>query len=119
MADRDEAQPEKNDDLATVKVEGVEILAVGTWHGAKGGRQTYTLADLNELAQAHEEVVALGAYAPVYLGHNQDPGTPEQPAVGYVERLYVEGKKLLADFSDVPELVAKLMRAKAYRGRSI
>lgn len=108
-------------DLKTVDIKGVEILKAGTFVGAAGGRQTYTVDDLNEFAAAHAALVEGGHYPTVYLGHNNPPGSalPEPPAVGRIVALSVKDGKLLADFDYVPIVVAKLMEVKAYGARSI
>lgn len=108
-------------ELKTVDIKGVEILKVGTFVGAAGGKQTYTREDLQEFAAAHAALVEGGHYPTVYLGHNNPPGSelPEPPAVGRIVALSVKGDKLLADLTDVPGEVAALMQAKAYGTRSI
>lgn len=108
-------------ELKTVDIKGVEILKVGTFIGAAGGRQTYTRADLAEFAAAHAALVEGGHYPTVFLGHNNPPGStlPEPPAVGRIVALSVKGDTLLADLTDVPSVVASLVQAKAYGTRSI
>lgn len=108
-------------ELKTVDIKGVEILKVGTFVGAAGGKQTYTREDLQEFAAAHAALVEGGHYPTVYLGHNNPPGSelPEPPAVGRIVALSVKGDKLLADLTDVPGEVAALMQVKAYGTRSI
>ncbi len=106
------------DELQTIEVKGVEILRTGTFTGQAGGRQTYTVADLDEFAAAPAALVEGGHYPTVYLGHTA-PGMDEPPAVGRITGLTVKGDRLVADLSDVPPVVAKLMAAKAYPARSI
>lgn len=57
---------------------------------------------------------------PLKFGHNgEQPLTDGQPALGWVSRIYRQGKKLLADFTDVPSLVYDLIRAARYKYISI
>lgn len=97
--------------LETMPLRGVEVLAPGTWNG-----DAYTVDDLVQMAATFAAGNA-GIVPPAKLGHN-----PEQqilardglPAAGYVERLYVDGDRLKADFRDVPKRLAALIRSKAY-----
>jgi hypothetical protein len=41
------------------------------------------------------------------------------PAAGYVERLYIQGDKLMADFRDIPKKIFKLLEKGAYKKVSI
>lgn len=109
------------EELKTVTLEDVEVLRVGTFNAARGGRQTFTAKDLDELVAAHAALVADGHYPTVYLGHNPPEGSdlPEPPAVGRIVELRRKGDRLLSKLTDVPVLVAKLMAAKAYGTRSI
>jgi hypothetical protein len=45
--------------------------------------------------------------------------TDGQPAIGWVEKVYKKGNKLLADFSDVPRTVYEAVKRKLYRTVSI
>jgi predicted HicB family RNase H-like nuclease len=58
----------------------------------------------------------------IKAGHEDGQDNPETaarvfgfPALGYVSRLYREGKTLLADVVDIPRRFADLIKAKAYR----
>jgi len=108
-------------ELKTVTVEDVEILRVGTFTAARGGRQTFTAEDLDEIVAAHEALVESGHFPTVYLGHNPPEGSelPEPPSVGRIATLRRVGDRLVSRLTDVPVLVAKLMKAKAYGTRSI
>ncbi len=104
--------------LETVDLDGVEILATGGpihGQGSAAGGDYWTTADLRALAAADAE---LGdeLQPPARLGHR-----PEEPAVGWVEnvRVNADGSRLLADVKKVPKRVAQLIRAGAYRTRSV
>jgi hypothetical protein len=62
----------------------------------------------------------LGGKIPLKFGHNEDqPLTDGQPALGWVSRVYREGKKLLADFSDLPTVVYEAIRKGLYKFVSV
>lgn len=57
---------------------------------------------------------------PLKLGHNtKQPATDGQPALGWVKRIYSNGEKLLADFTDLPSMVYDLLRAGTYKYVSV
>jgi len=98
--------------LETKSIKGIEIFSVGNWNDTE-----ITQTDLQAMVGAFEEHKE-GLRPYLKLGHDkkqkliQDDG---MPAVGWVERLYVSGQKLLADFSDIPKKIYDLIIAKAYR----
>jgi hypothetical protein len=103
-------------DLATVDLPAVEILAAGQrirGIGSPAEGDLYTPADLRAMAEATRE---LGDEwrAPAKIGHGSD-----QPAVGWLDEVRVEGSKLLADIRSVPVKFAELVKARAYRSRSV
>lgn len=73
----------------------VAIFRAGTWNG-----RSYSAKDLAAMVRAFEaEHFAI----PVKIGHDD---RPDAPAVGRIERLWVAGDTLFADFANVaPELV--------------
>jgi len=96
----------------TQHVSGVEVLAAGTWNG-----EVYTVEDLHQLADTYNSG-NLGIVSPVKLGHDEDQKLLQEqgwPAAGYITRLWVNGDKLLADFRNVPHLIAELIKVKGYR----
>lgn len=100
--------------LETVKIPGVEIFAVGVHN-----KDTFSEDDLQAMVQALPQT---GFKPPVKAGHADGQEQEEEarkvfgaPALGYVERLYVKGKKLIADLVDVPKKFAELIKAGAYK----
>lgn len=91
----------------SAEIKGVEIFATGVWHGDK-----YTEKDLDALVESFTEK---GFEAPIKLGHNRDQEKDGQPSFGWIDRVYREGKKLLADFTDVPMRLAEAIKLKQYR----
>ncbi len=96
------------------ELSGVEIFMSGTHLG-----ETYTDADVAELAGNTNKLIEMGKHdPPAKLGHSDKQEIAEQaglPAVGWVSKVSAEGNKLLADFKQVPELVAEAIRKGLYR----
>lgn len=93
---------------------GVEVFAVGTHNGL-----TFTEADLDGIAQAFNALNASGR-VPLKFGHNNEqPFTDGQPALGWVDRLWRDGKKLFADFVGMPTVVFDAVKAGLYKQVSI
>src|SRR5262245_56390555 len=101
-------------DLPTTSIKALEIFSAGTWNGDK-----YANADLEAMVDAFDKV---GFEPPVKAGHEdgqEAAGAMKRlfgaPALGYVERIFVRGGKLLADIRDVPRRFADLVSKGAYR----
>ncbi|MBK8260135.1 MAG: hypothetical protein IPK80_02220 [Nannocystis sp.] len=97
-------------------IKGVEIFSAGTWNG-----DAYTVEDLNEMVRAFTEN-SVGARPHLKIGHDPKQKVAKElmqsdgmPALGWIEKLYVQGEKLVADFSDVPDKLFSLVQKKAYR----
>lgn len=97
-------------------IKGVEVFSVGTWNGDE-----YTKEDLIEMESAFNEThVGMRPY--LKLGHDKTQKllqTDGLPAAGWVEKLYVVGDKLMADFADIPAKIYELIEKKAYRKVSV
>jgi hypothetical protein len=97
----------------TVEILGVEVFATGVHNG-----DTYDVADLEQMVGAADKV---GFEAPLKLGHMEDDDTAAllkkegMPAFGWARNLRVQGKKLLADFMEVPKRLGDLIKKGAYR----
>lgn len=98
--------------METYNIQGVEIFSAGVWNGDE-----YSLDDLQGMVQAfeqHKEHVRPF----LKLGHDDGQKLAQKdgmPAVGWIDRLYIKGEKLVADFSDIPKKIFELIQAKAYR----
>lgn len=99
-----------------MKIQGVEIFSAGTWN-----EDVYTVDDLHEMVRAFNENSS-GARPRMKLGHDPKQKVAKellksdgQPAVGWIEKLYVKGEKLVADFADIHEKVFSAIQKKAYR----
>lgn len=93
-----------------MKTIDAEIFAVGKWNGYPFSEQ-----DLDGIVAAFDSLQAIHK-VPLKFGHNdKQPMTDGQPALGWVDKVWREGKKLMATFSDVPEIVANAISKKLYR----
>ena len=98
-----------------MNLRGVEIFSVGRWNDVK----TFDQADLDAMVASFEDL-QMGGRAPLKLGHNDDQAiTDGQPALGWVERIYREGDRLLADFTDLPRVLYDAIKAGRYKFTSV
>jgi hypothetical protein len=104
VADDDKAKEYAKD------MKGVEIFSAGVWNG-----DPYTEADLDLIVSAYGE---MPRRPPLKLGHSEAQKFFGQadghPALGWVEKIYRSGKKLLADFVNVPDTLIGMIRNKSY-----
>jgi hypothetical protein len=103
----------KDDEQVTHTLDA-EIFAAGRWNGMAFGRD-----DLEQIANTF---AALGENhkVPLKLGHSEDQDLRNgQPALGWVEDVWVDGNKLMARFVDVPDMVYKSINKGRYRHVSI
>lgn len=98
--------------METNEIRGVEIFSVGTWNG-----DTYTLEDLKGMVEAFDKnKTSVRPF--LKLGHDENQELLQKdgyPAAGWIDRLYILGEKLMADFSSIPKTIYNLISAKAYR----
>ncbi|MGH8984916.1 MAG: hypothetical protein ACRDY6_13720 [Acidimicrobiia bacterium] len=120
------------DDLQTEDFAGVEVLSIGGpvfGVGSPAGGEHITKSRLAQIVADSRELREAGELrGPIKLGHSERQAflrasgitDGELPAAGWVEnvRLNEDGTRALADFKRVPKLLAKLVRAGAYRTRS-
>jgi hypothetical protein len=105
----------------TYEIKDVEIFRAGTWTDSAGRTVSYTEDDLEQMAEAHRALEGR-LDPPVKLGH--DPEQPllcadGLPAAGWLRNVRAQGGRLLADLVGVPVKVYDLIRAGAYRKRSL
>lgn len=97
-------------------IKGVEIMSEGIWNNTR-----ITKDVMNDVIAAFNQTKEF-ALPHLKLGHNDNQPLLENdglPAAGWVTNVYIKGKKLLADFSDVPEKIYSLIMKKAYRKVSV
>jgi hypothetical protein len=101
--------------METNSIKGVEIFSAGTWNG-----DSYTVEDLNLMVEAFDKNKQ--SVRPfLKLGHDEEQTLLQRdgyPAAGWIDRLYVLGEKLVADFSSIPKTIYDLIVNKAYRNVS-
>jgi hypothetical protein len=92
---------------------GAEIFSTGTWNGFEVTGDT-----LNNLVHSFEDA-GLSGRVPLKIGHDVTGLDDGDPAVGWVTRVYRKGRKLLADFTDIPREVYDLIKKGSYKFCSI
>tara|TARA_R100000805_G_C3619827_1_gene123159 strand:+ start:875 stop:2617 length:1743 start_codon:yes stop_codon:yes gene_type:complete len=90
-------------------LDGIEIFSTGVWNGDK-----YTKKDLQAMVNNFSKT---GFEPPIKLGHNEEQ--PEmkdgEPALGYIDKIYMVGTKLLADFKEIPQVLYDAMKRGNYK----
>jgi hypothetical protein len=92
-------------------IRGVEIFSAGVWNGDE-----YSEKDLDEMVRAFNDHPKQRPF--LKLGHDNSQKLLQQdglPAAGWIGNLYRKGKKLVADFIDLPEKIYELLERGAYR----
>jgi hypothetical protein len=92
----------------------VEIFEAGSYHQ---GRYAYTEADLDQMV-ANWRAMGDRLRPTLVIGHDEDQDLLKNSglfAAGWLTGLRRHGKKLLADFKDVPRVIVDLIRRGAYR----
>lgn len=104
--------PESNDFAELKSLNGVEIFATGKWNG-----DNYTQSDLQDMVDSF--IPLKGTLQPyVKLGHNEKQPLLAKdglPAAGWIENIYIQGNKLMADIKDMPKTIYELVKNKAYK----
>lgn len=98
-------------------LKGAEIMGTGD---ADGRGVTFTLDSLHSIANAFSGL-GLKGRVPLKFGHGDknQPFTEGAPALGWVDRVWVEGEKLMADFTDMPEIVYNAVKRGLYKFVSV
>lgn len=63
--------------------------------------------------------MGLAGRIPIKLGHDADHTSDDAPALGWVERVYRQGDKLLADITDIPSVIYDAIKKGLYKFVSI
>jgi len=102
--------------LETANINNVEIFELGTWKGHEFKKE-----DAEELIKNFESRVA-----DPYISLDHDKGLTEAVkkflnvlSLGNISKLWLEGKKLMANFKKVPKLIAELIDAGSLGKRSV
>ncbi len=90
-----------------------EIFSTGLWNGER-----FTRRDLHQIARNFRRL-RRQLQPPLKFGHDEGQTLLGQsdgdPALGWVEQLWVRGDRLLARFAGVPRVVLEAIRAGRYR----
>jgi len=95
-----------------------EIFKAGTWTDSSGKTRKFTNNDLDEIIAGFDNSKSLtteGRRVPLTPGHPSD----DDPALGWVKRLWREGSKLMAEFVDIVPKAVEAIKAKSFREVSI
>lgn len=103
-------------------INSVEIFSVGKHRGSSV--INITESDLDEMVNSFNELGTKEGFRPVLkLGHEdaqkyfgQRKGAPN---LGFVEKIWKEGSKILANFSNVPDALVELIKQRRYNAVSI
>lgn len=100
-------------------VDNVDIFSVGTWNGMK-----FTLEDLEEIVSNTNRLLSKGTNKPpLKIGHSTNQIMKGQsdgdPALGWIDNLRIVGKKIVADFKKVPEILVKAFKEGLYKQVSV
>ena len=107
----------KSKELPTVTLRGVEIFAAGTWSDSEGRRETYSEKDLDAMVTAFNETK--DKFSPyLKIGHKDKTRYQDSPAFGWMTGMRRAGKKLVADFAQVPGKLGQLIISGAFPNRS-
>ena len=103
-------------------IEGVEIFATGKHRGSEV--LDITQDDLAQMVNSFNEIGGMGGFKPVLkLGHDDVQkffgARKGAPNLGFVERLRIEGSKILADFVNVPDALFELIKQRRFNSVSI
>jgi hypothetical protein len=95
-------------------LKGREIFAVGKWNGME-----FDETDLDDIVENFERLNEIHR-VPLKFGHNKEQTiTDGQPAIGWVSKVFRQGGKLYADFTDMPKTVFEAIKRKLYRTVSV
>lgn len=105
------------------RIDSVEIFSIGRWKGSK--TVEVTSDDLDQMVHSFNSLnsVVQGFRPPLKLGHAEEQKFMDQkgghPALGWVERIWREGEKILANFVDLPDELIDLVKKRRYNNVSI
>lgn len=97
-----------------MELKGREILSVGTWNDS-----TFTKDDLDGIVSSFN-ALGLKGRVPLKLGHDNDaPLKDGDPALGWVDRIWRQGNRLMADFAGIPKLLYDVVQDNMYKFVSV
>ena len=113
LADSDDTDPEDTDE--TQRIDNIEIFATGKW-----GTESYDKKDLDLLVK-NFNALSDEIKPPNKLGHGKQGllASAGLPAAGWITALRRVGDKLVADMSDVPKRIARIIKNRGYKRVSV
>lgn len=109
---------DKNKDKKTHEFDA-EIFGTGTWTDAQGNRDKFTDQDLQDIIKNFDGLKETVKPPFIKLGHDakQEAMILEggQPALGWVKALKQVGDKLIATFTQVPDVVRQAIQSGLYK----
>jgi hypothetical protein len=105
------------------EIKRLEIFGAGTWTPSSGGKVTVTEGHLDEIVESFGALQGTNIVKPhLKLGHTEAQKWFGQkvgiPTLGWIDRVWREGKKLFADISNVPEALLDLIKQGRYHNVS-
>lgn len=94
--------------MSTEKAFRIAIARTGSFTDSQGRPQAFSESDLDTIASSYDPKKL---EAPLVFGHPRD----NEPAFGWVTSLQREGRKLFAQFAQVPDTVRQLVNDGRYR----
>lgn len=98
-----------------IDIKGAELFSAGTWNGRQ-----FTIDDIDNIVKSFS-LLDLAGRVPLKLGHDskKPPLKDGEPALGWVQRLYRDGKKLVADFTGIPSALYDFIKEGLYKFISV
>jgi hypothetical protein len=101
----------------------LEIFGAGTWTPSNGQKVTVTENDLDEMVASFHQLGGTNIVKPhLKLGHTDAQKWFGQkvgvPTLGWITRVWREGKKLFADIMDVPDALLEMIKQGRYHNVS-
>ena len=113
MPNQDTNQDDKNlnqdQDTKPTHEFDAEIFSVGKWNGDQ-----YTQADLEDMVK-NFNLLKDEIKPTLKLGHDKSKLNDNQPALGWVKALKLNGSKIIATFAQVPDVVYRAIKAGRYK----
>jgi hypothetical protein len=101
----------------------LEIFSAGTWRPGNGEDVTFSESDLDAMVENFSKLSGTNIVKPhLKLGHTEAQKWFGQsvgvPTLGWIDRVWREGRKLLADVSNVPAALMDMIKGHRYHNVS-
>lgn len=110
----------KKESVNFAEIEDMEIFMAGTWN-----EDTYSVENLQSIVENTNKLIEENKHdPPLKLGHSEMQkilkgenliGEDGFPAIGWIDKLKLVGKKIVASVKDVPKVIADLINKGAYK----